>query len=69
MATGRRLITKTTMPPLASLYELPILRSFDLEKFVAEMLDRRRLTFTVMAHFWHPIGKNEGIFSPAETYT
>ncbi|KAJ0108534.1 transposase [Diaporthe amygdali] len=69
MATGRHLITKKTLPPLTSRYELPILKSFDLEKFAAEMPDGRRLTFTGVAHLWHPIGKNEETLPTAETYT
>lgn len=37
MATRRLVLTKTTISPLASGYELKILKSFDLEKFAAEM--------------------------------
>lgn len=63
MTTGRNLITMTTIPLLASDYELNILKSFDLEKFAAEMRYGRRLTFTGTA------GNNEGIFPPTETHT
>lgn len=39
MANRRLVLTKTTIPPLASGLELKILKSFDLEEFAAEMLN------------------------------